>query len=168
MEKIDFDEWILEHYEEDKNRTGYFFNIPYIIDEYDRIKEYTTDEIINHYLEYYTKAGKITWNRDKVLGKIDEDAVTQIIFGIDEIILGELDTGESPQPMLVGNILFHNICEFFNSTNIPINPEGDFDGALLNIHPIIYETLKEWLGFYHPFMNWKDCNIEDFWECFVK
>ena len=113
---------------------------------------------------------KITWGVDRILQEedLDETGLNEIIFSIDEEILSELATGEAPQCMIVGNLLYHNICEFYGSTNIPTNPEGDFDGSLLNIHPGIYKPLKEWFDFYSPFMLWElDSSPEDFWDCFV-
>ena len=170
MKKLDFDDWILEHYEEDEDRPGIYFNDPYVVDEYNNVKEHTIDKVVNHYLEYYAKEGKITWGVDRILQEedINEEELTEVVFAIDEIVLSELATGEAPQCMIIGNLLYHNICEFYNSTNIPTNPEGDFDGSLLNMHPAIYEVLREWLEFYSPFMIWDlNTGAEDFWECFV-
>ena len=149
-EKLIFDEWLKNRYEK----------IPDKKDKYVAKDgtEYKTDEVVNEYLEYFNT--KI-WGPDKVWKDEDmrEDEIIKVVFSIDEEILTELDTGEAPHPMIVGNLLNHNICEFYNSTCIPT------DGT--SLHPVISLILVEWLNMYDDFIDWKDSSEKDFWECFI-
>ena len=166
-QKLIFDDWIVKYFEADEETTGKYYDSPYQFDEHGRILEYNENEVVDKYLEYFSKKGKVTWGPGNLLEEVDADELTKIIYQIDEEILGELDTGETPLAMIAGNLMRHNICEFYNSTNIPTNPKGTFKRSLLNIHPTIFMLLREWLEFYHPFINWKDSNEEDFWECII-
>jgi len=151
VKKLDFDVWLKDRYE----------RIPGDIEKYTKYsdkKEFNVDQVINEYLEYFntrTNEEKIWEDAD-----IKEDEITKIIFAFDEEIIGELDTGEAPHPMVIGKIMNHNICAFYDSSCIPKNPDEE------DIHPIIYDILNEWLDTYEDIINWNEGNEDDFWECF--
>ena len=151
LTKLSFDKWIENRYVKIPGRERYSD------EEKDEI---SVDKVVNEYLEYYnTKehGPNEVWDEND----INEEEITKIIFSIDEEILSELDTGEAPHAMVVGNLLNHNICEFYSSTVIPTSSDKD-------IHPTLNIILIEWLDVYEDFINWKDTSEEDFWSCFNK
>jgi len=113
-EKLKYDDWIVKYFEEDEETPGKFYDKPYVLDKHGRINEHNTDEVVNIYLEYFAKKGKVTWGPGNVLQDedVNEEELIKIIYQIDEEILSELDTGETCLPMIAGNIMRHNICEF--------------------------------------------------------
>ena len=150
-EKLHFDEWIKNRYKKIPDKERYVSRVEEI--------EYKVDDVVNEYLEYYNTK---LWGKDKIWkeGEINEGELIKVVFSIDEEILSELDTGESPHPMIVGNLLNHNICEFCNSSVIPTDSRSN------DIHPTVSFVLIEWLNTYADFINWNMSIEEDFWNCF--
>ena len=164
MEKLQFDDWAKDRFEHFPSKKGEFYiRYPYNVSEVDTLPKLPLNEVVDEYLDYFQSQGKIGEN----VTDLQLNELKKRIWFFDEEIVAELDTGEVSHFHAVGNLMNTNICELYGTINIPTNPNKEYEGSLMNIHPQILEVLTAWWVNALPLFNFDTGSEEDFWECFV-
>ena len=151
MDRLNFEDWRIEHGEEVVNLND--------------------DDIINCYLEYYTqdKDKIITWGEGIILEDKDlnEEKLRDLISKYNIESISSFDYNEDHSISNIGQSMFTKICELYHSTNLPTHPDGFYESDILNIHPTVYKYLKEWIDYHCSIIGWDDDIKDLFWDCFI-